>query len=445
MSQQLTNKPVAEQQDSESSAGVGLAIKEATTHYRWVICALLFFATTINYADRQVIGLLKQTLQSQVGWNEIDYSNVIFAFQLTYAVGLLLAGRVIDRLGTRKGFSLAVILWSVAAMAHALARSVFGFGVARAALGLSEAGNFPASIKAVAEWFPKKERALATGIFNSGTNIGALATPLVVPWITRTYGWQAAFIATGAIGFLWLIVWLAMYRSPESHPRVSAAELNYIRSDPQEPTLNIPWLQLIPHRQMWAFAIGKFLTDPVWWFYLFWVPDFLYKSHGITLLNMGLPLFVIYQMATVGSVGGGWLSSFMVRRGYTVNASRKTAMLICALAVVPIVFAAKVSSLWAAVLLIGLAAAAHQGWSANLFTLVSDTFPKRAVGSAVGLGGMFGSLGALFIAKATGYILQWTGSYVPLFIIAGSAYLVALVIIHLLNPRLEAAPVGERP
>ena len=295
MAQQLTNQPEPAQQNSESSAGVGLAIKEATTHYRWVICALLFFATTINYADRQIIGLLKQTLQSQVGWNEIDYSNVIFVFQVAYAVGLLFAGRVIDRLGTRKGFSLAVVLWSLAAMAHALARSVFGFGVARAALGLSEAGNFPACIKAVAEWFPKKERALATGIFNSGTNVGALATPLVVPWITRTYGWQAAFIATGAIGFLWLIVWVVVYRSPEDHPRVSTAELNHIRSDPQESTVNIPWLQLIPHRQTWAFAIGKFLTDPIWWFYLFWVPDFLFKKHGITLLNVGLPLFVIYQ------------------------------------------------------------------------------------------------------------------------------------------------------
>lgn len=422
--------------------GAGTRLSGGLTHYRWVICALLFFATTINYMDRQIIGLLKQTLQGQIGWNEIDYSNIIFAFQLAYAGGLLFAGRVMDRLGTRKGFSFAVVLWSIAAMAHALANSVMGFGTARVALGLGESGNFPACIKAVAEWFPKKERALATGIFNSGTNIGAVITPLVVPWITRTYGWQAAFIATGAIGFLWLIAWVSIYRAPDEHPRVSQAELDHIRSDPAEPIANIPWLQLIPHPQTWAFAIGKFMTDPIWWFYLFWIPDFLFKTHGITLLNVGLPLFFIYQMATVGSIGGGWLSSFMIRRGCTLNTSRKTAMLICALAVVPIVFAAKVSSLWAAVGLIGLAAAGHQGWSANLFTLASDTFPRRAVGSAVGLGGMFGSLGALLIAKVTGYVLQWTGSYVPLFIIAGSAYLTALVIIHFLNPRLEPARLG---
>ena len=413
------------------------------THYRWIICALLFFATTINYVDRQVIGLLKQTLQGQIGWNEIDYSNIVFAFQLAYAIGLLFAGRILDWLGTRQGFSLSVFFWSIAAMAHALAHSVTGFGIARVALGVGESGNFPACIKTVAEWFPKKERALATGIFNSGTNIGALTTPFLVAWITRRYGWRGAFIATGAVGFLWLVVWLLMYRSPESHPRVSRAELDYIRGDAPEPATKIPWLDLIPHRQTWAFAIGKFMTDPIWWFYLFWVPDFFYKAHGITLLNVGVPLLVIYQMATVGSIAGGWFSSAMIKRGWTINRSRKTAMLICALAVVPIIFAAKVSSLWAAVGLIGLAAAGHQGWSANIFTLASDTFPRRAVGSVVGLGGMFGSLGALFIAKVTGYVLQWTGSYFPMFIIAGSAYLVALAIIHILNPQLKPAPVGE--
>ncbi|HLJ26223.1 MAG TPA: MFS transporter [Candidatus Angelobacter sp.] len=421
---------------------MGSRLSQAVTHYRWIICALLFFAATINYIDRQVIGLLKQTLQGQIGWNEIDYSNIIFAFQLAYAAGLLFAGRVMDRLGTRKGFSLSVLFWSVAAMAHALAHSVMGFGAARVALGLGEAGSFPASIKAVAEWFPRRERALATGIFNSGTNIGALITPLIVPWITLNYGWRMAFVATGAIGFMWLVLWFAMYESPENHPRVSKAELDYIRSDPPEPAAKIPWLQLLPHRQTWAFAIGKFLTDPIWWFYLFWVPDFLFKNHGINLSNVGLPLFVIYQAATVGSIGGGWLSSFMIKRGWPVSSSRKTAMLVCALAVVPIVFASKVSSLWAAVALIGLAAAAHQGWSANMFTLASDTFPRRAVGSVVGIGGMFGSIGALLLAKVTGYVLQWTGSYLPLFMIAGSSYLTALVIIHFLNPQLKPAQVG---
>ena len=422
--------------------GVTVGLAQAVSHYRWVICALLFFATTINYVDRQIIGLLKQTLQSQIGWNEIDYSNIIFAFQLAYAVGLLIAGRVMDRLGTRKGFSLSVFFWSLAAMAHALAQSVMGFGVARVALGLSESGNFPACIKAVAEWFPKKERALATGLFNCGTNIGALTTPLIVPWIKDTYGWRAAFIATGAIGFVWLVAWLSIYRVPEDNPRVKKSELDYIRSDPPEPASKIPWLQLIPHPQTWAFAIGKFMTDPIWWFYLFWLPDFLLKTHGITLSNVGLPLFVIYTMATVGSISGGWLSSLMLKRGYSLNTSRKSAMLICALAVVPIIFAAKVSSLWTAVILIGLAAAGHQGWSANLFTLSSDTFPRRAVGSVVGFGGMFGSLGALFIAKVTGYVLQWTRSYLPMFIIAGLAYLTALVIIHFLNPRLKPAHLG---
>ena len=419
----------------------GAALIRAISHYRWVICALLFFATTINYMDRQIIALLKPTLQREIGWNEIGYSNIVFGFQLAYAIGLLLAGKVMDWLGTRKGFSVSVVFWSIAAMAHALARTVFGFGVARFALGLSESGNFPAALKGVAEWFPKKERALATGIFNSGTNIGALLTPLIVPWLTRRFGWQMAFIATGALGFLWLIAWLAIYRQPEEHPRVSPEELAYIRSDPPEPESKISWLALLPHRQTWAFAIGKFMTDPIWWFYLFWAPDFLYKNFGVTLSNIGLPMFALYQMATVGSIGGGWLSSSMIKRGRSVNASRKTAMLICALAVVPVVFASKVTSLWSAVALIGLALAAHQGFSANIFTLPSDTFPRRAVGSVVGFGGMFGSLGALLLSKIAGYVLQWTGSYFPLFVIAGTAYLAALIVINLLNPRLEPARI----
>ena len=408
-------------------------------HYRWVVCALLFFAATINYMDRQIIGLLKPLLGTEIGWNEIDYSNIIFAFQLAYAIGLLFVGRVMDWLGSRKGFSLSVLVWSLAAMAHALAHSVFGFGVARFTLGLGESGSFPASLKAVAEWFPKKERALATGIFNSGTNIGALTTPLFVPWITRHYGWRMAFIVTGAVGFLWLLVWLWMYRKPEQHPKLGRAELNYIRSDPPDPEVKIPWLQLLPHRQTWAFAIGKFMTDPIWWFFLFWAPDFLFKTYRVSLSTIGLPLFFIYQGATVGSIGGGWLSSYWIKRGWSVNASRKAAMLVCALGVVPIVFASRVSHLWVSVGLIALAAAAHQGWSANIFTLPSDTFPRQAVGSLVGLGGMFGSVGALLLAKVTGYVLQSSGSYLPMFIIAGSAYLAALAVIHLLNPNLEPA------
>jgi MFS transporter, ACS family, hexuronate transporter len=412
-------------------------------NYRWTICALLFFAATINYIDRQVIGVLKPTLQQEIGWTEVGYSWVVFSFQTAYALGFLFVGRLMDRIGTRKGFSLSIIFWSLAAMGHALAQSVFGFGVARFFLGLGESGNFPAAIKTVAEWFPKKERSLATGIFNAGTNVGALVTPLLVYWITARWGWRATFIVTGAIGFIWLIAWLALYRRPEEHPRLSKSEFNYIQSDPQEPVVNIPWTRLLPHRQTWAFAIGKFMTDPIWWVYLFWLPDFLHKRHGLGLKDFGLPLVVVYLIADVGSIGGGWLSSSLIKRGWTINAGRKLAMLICALAVIPIVFAAQTSNLWVAVVLIGIAAAAHQGWSCNLFTTSSDMFPKHAVGSVVGIGGMAGAVGGMMIARLVGEILQRTGSYVPIFIIAASAYLAALLVIHLLAPKLEPANLSN--
>ena len=428
-----------------SVTGAAVAAAEGITgrvgHYRWVICTLLFFAATITYIDRQVIGILKPTLQAEIRFSEVEYSWIVFYFQCAYAIGQLAVGWVMDKIGTRKGFSLAVIVWSLAAMAHALARSVAGFSIARFALGLGEAGNFPASIKTVAEWFPKKERALATGIFNAGTNVGALATPLLVPIITIAWGWQWAFILTGAIGFVWVVFWLLLYRKPEEHPRLSKAELAYIQSDPPDPVAKTPWARLLPHRQTWAFALGKFLTDPIWWVYLFWLPDFLNKKHGLSLKDFGLPLAVIYIIADVGSIGGGWLSSALIKRGWSVNAGRKTAMLICAIAVVPIVFAAQTTNLWVAVLLIGLAAAAHQGWSANIFTTASDMFPRSAVGSVVGIGGMAGAIGGMLIARLVGEILERTGSYVPIFIIAGSAYLVALLIIQLLAPRLEPAKV----
>jgi ACS family hexuronate transporter-like MFS transporter len=423
--------------------------------YRWLICGLLFFAATINYVDRQVIGFLKPTLQLEFGWSEVDYGDIIFAFQLAYAIGLLLAGRLMDRLGTRIGFAIALVVWSIAAMAHAGApafggpvaamlggvglvysTSVAGFMAARFVLGLGEAGSFPASIKAVAEWFPKRERALATGIFNSGTNVGALLTPLAVPWITITFGWNWAFIATGALGFIWLLMWWPTYRSPENHPRVGQAELAYIRSDPPEPLAKVPLRKVLPHRATWAFAIAKLLTDPIWWLYLFWVPDFFSRNYGLNLVGLGLPVLVIYQIATVGSVGGGWLSSTLLRRNWSVNAARKTAMLVCAIAVLPIMFASQVNNLWLAVLIVGVAAAAHQGWSANLFTIVSDSFPKQAVGSVVGFGGMAGAIGGMFIAKLTGKILQTTGSYMPVFLIAGVAYLTALAIVQVLVPHL---------
>ena len=409
-----------------------------------------------------MIGILKPTLQAEFGWSEIDYADIVFAFQLAYAIGLLIAGRLMDRFGARAGFSLVIVIWSLAAMAHAEATwfgpavaallgtfglaysaSVAGFIAARFALGLGEAGNFPASIKVVAEWFPKRERALATGIFNSGTNVGALVTPLVVPFITVTWGWYWAFVATGALGFIWLIVWWVTYTSPEEHPRLTAGELAHIRSDPEDSTVHVPWRALLKHRQTWAFALGKFLTDPIWWLYLFWIPDFLNRNHGINLSGIGPPLIAIYLVADVGSIGGGWLSSSLIKRGWTVNAGRKTAMLVCAVAVLPMAVASRAGELWLAVALISIAAAAHQGWSANLFTLVSDMFPRKAVGSVVGMGGAAGAVGGMLIAKITGYILQATGSYVPVFLMAACAYLVALGVIHLLVPRLEPAALDR--
>lgn len=417
------------------------AVVSKIKHLRWYICALLFFAATINYLDRQVIGILKPTLQDEFGWTEIDYSNIVFWFQAAYAAGLLVVGRVMDRMGTRKGFSFAVIFWSIAAAGHALARSVFGFSVARFALGIGEAGNFPASIKTVAEWFPKKERALATGIFNAGTNVGVLVAAAMVPWITIHYGWKWAFIITGLIGFLWLVAWLAIYRRPAEHPKITSEELAHIQSDPPDPDVKIPWARLFPHRQTWAFAIGKFMTDPIWWVYLFWLPDLLKRNYDIDLKSVGLPLIIVYLIADIGSVGGGWLSSAMIKRGWTINRARKVTMLICALCVTPIVFAANASNVWVAVLLVGLAAAAHQGWSANIFTTASDMFPRQAVGSVVGIGGMAGAIGGMLISKVVGYVLEWTGSYLPVFIIAASAYLVALLIIHLLAPNLEEAKI----
>jgi ACS family hexuronate transporter-like MFS transporter len=418
------------------------AVSNRIGRKRWTICALLFFATTINYIDRGVFGFLAPDLQRAIGWGEADYGNIVAAFTTAYAIGLLIVGSLMDRFGTRKGFSVAVIFWSVAAMGHALASTAFGFGVARFFLGLGEAGNFPAAIKTVAEWFPKKERALATGIFNAGSNMGPIFVPLTVPWIVFYFGWQGAFIATGALGFIWLVLWLIFYRRPEEHPSLSSSELAYIQSDPPESMEKIPWLKLLPHRQTWAFAIGKFLTDPIWWFYLFWLTKFLDKNYGISMSRVTIPVIVIYVVADIGSIGGGWLSSFFIKRGWTVNAGRKTAMLVCALAVVPVVFATLTTNLWITVALISLATAAHQGWSANIFTTASDMFPRRAVGSVVGIGGTAGAIGGALFSTGVGYILQWTDSnYIPIFVICSSVYLLALLIIHLLAPRLEPAKV----
>jgi ACS family hexuronate transporter-like MFS transporter len=408
---------------------------------RWSICALLFFATTINYVDRNVLGLLAKTLETQIGWTATDYGFINAAFQLAYAAGFLMAGRMIDRLGTRLGFSIAITVWSVAAMAHAAANSAFTFAIARVFLGLGEAANFPACIKTVAEWFPKKERALATGLFNAGANIGAVVAPLTVPWLAVTYGWQSAFILTGAIGFLWLLFWWRLYGRPESHRSVSASELALIQSDPADPVRVTPWVRLFPRRETWAFAIGKFFTDPVWWFYLFWLPKYLQEAFHLSLIEIPLPMIVVYNMSSIGSVFGGWLSSTMLNRGFALNTARKTALLVCALAVLPVLYAPFSQNLWLVVGLIGLATAAHQGWSANLFTLTSDLFPRSAVGSVVGIGGTVGAIGGALVQVAAGYIVQNTHSYLPLFLFCGSAYLVALLVIHLLTPRLAPARV----
>lgn len=410
--------------------------------YRWRICALLFFATTINYVDRVVLGLLAPLLQSTIGFNEVQYGYIVTAFQAAYALGLLVMGPIIDRVGTKLGYALAIAIWSLSAMGHALVHSALGFGVARFALGIGESGSFPAAIKTVAEWFPKKERALATGLFNSGTNVGATLAPLVVPWVAVRLGWRYAFLMTGTFSAIWLVCWLATYRPPQEHPRISRAELEYILSDPAEPTAKVPWFQLLGFPQTWAFLLGKSLTDPIWWFYLFWLPKFLVSEHHLKLTGVALPLVVVYNCATAGSIVGGWLPAKFLAQGWTVNRARKTALLICALCVMPVVLTTHVHGLWPAVGIISLACAAHQGFSANLFTLVSDMFPRRAVASVVGIGGSGGAVGGMFIATFTGWLLQLTGSYLPVFILAGCVYALALSLIHFLAPRLQPAEIG---
>ncbi len=447
--------------------------------FRWVICAVLFFATTINYIDRQIIGILKQTLEAQLGWSEKDYAQIVFSFQAAYAIGYLVGGRMMDWIGLRLGYALAVGLWSVAAVAHGWMRSVTGFCAVRAGLGLAEGGNFPAAIKTVAEWFPRQERALATGIFNAGSNVGALVTPILVPWLTLRFGWPAAFWVTGSLGFFWLCSWVWLYRHPATHPRLGQAELAHIQSDPPDPAVRVSWLALLACRPTWAFLLANFLVSPVWWFYLFWIPSFLNKQYHLNLQDLGAPLVAIYLFADVGSIGGGWLSSHWLKGGWSVNAARKTALLVCALCVVPIYTASSVSQLWLAVGLIGLAAAAHQGFSANLYTVVSDTVPRQYVSSVVGIGGMAGAIGGMIFAKIAGHVLQegqlsqslyviasaagMAGggglaagaggslfclpaqalvlqqghAYQPLFVMASLAYLMALGLVHLLLPKMR--------
>lgn len=434
-------------------------MKDTTTgRYRWTICSLIFFATTINYLDRSVISLLKPFLEKQFAWTEQDYAHIVIAFQVAYAAGLLSVGRVIDKIGTKLGYALSTFFWSIAAIGHALANGTFGFGVARAALGFTEAGNFPAAIKTVAEWFPKKERALAAGIFNSGSNIGAIIAPLTVPWIAVNLGWKWAFILTGAVGFIWVVFWLIIYEIPAKHKRLSKAESDYILSDTDESsnqitdsnTSPVSWQKILSFKQTWAFVIGKFLTDPVWWFYLFWLPAFLKAQYHIEGTASALPVAAVYTITTFGSVFGGYLPLYFIKKGWPVYKARKISMLIYALCVIPVVFAQWAGSynMWYAVLLIALAASAHQAWSANIFTTVSDMFPKKAVATVTGIGGMAGAVGGILIAWVSGILFDHykalgrleTGYYI-MFFVCGSAYIIAWLIMNYLAPRLRMVEV----
>ncbi len=415
-----------------------------TGRVRWYICGLLFYATTVNYMDRQVVGLLKPVIANELHWSESDYSSVVFGFQLAYAIMMPIAGRIIDWLGTRLGYAFAVVVWSAAAMSHAFARSTFQFAAARFMLGIGEAGNFPAAIKTVADWFPIKERALATGIFNSGSNIGALIAPLLIPFVAAHYGWRTSFLATGIFDVLWVVIWLLTFQTPRRSKLVSPGELAYIEGDQSgEPSRKISYLRLLRERPALAILIGKFITDPVWWFYLFWLPGFLNSQYHLDLQHIGPPLVIIYFAADFGSIGGGWLSGHLLKRGWSVTKARKTALLTCALCVVPIsLVMVSGGNIWLTVAVISLGTAAHQGWSANIYTLASDTFPRSAVASVIGLGGFGAAIGGMLVAKLIGWWLDFShNSYGPIFLVAAFAYLVGFLVIHLLVPRVEQVEI----
>jgi ACS family hexuronate transporter-like MFS transporter len=403
--------------------------------YRWRIVVLLFFATTINYIDRQVLGILAPQLQQLFGWSESDYGFIIMFFQLAYAIGLISMGILLDRVGTRLGYIISITLWSLAGMAHAAAKSIFSFSLARFILGIGESANFPAAIKTIAEWFPKKERALATGIFNSGPNIGAILTPLLIPLIALKWGWQSAFITTGALGFIWLLFWIPLYRKPELEKRLTENERNYIlQDDLEQEAKKLPWKSIICYKQTWGICLARFLTDPIWWFFLYWLPKFLNTNYQINLTTIGLPLIVIYLVSIAGSIFGGWLSSYLIRHGKNTLVARKKTILLMALLVVPIFFASTTSNLWVAVILISMATFAHQGYAANIFSLVSDIFPKNAVGSVVGLSGFAGAIGGVLFSGGVGLILEFTGSYYVIFGFASVAYLLCWLSLYLLVP-----------
>lgn len=415
------------------------AMMRPNGRYRWTIVALLFAATAINYIDRQMIGVLKPTLSKEFSWTESNFASIVFWFQVAYAIGYLSFGRIVDRLGARIGYAVAIVIWTISHMAHGLATGLTSFALARFGLGIGESGNFPAGIRAVTDWFPQKERAFAIGLFNAGANVGAIITPLLVPALVLWFDWRVAFYATGIFGLLWLIAWLSIYRHPSQHAKVGADERAWISQDPADPVEPIAWGRLIGKRETWAYALGKFLIDPVWWFFLFWLPGYLFDRYHLDLKSFGLPLAAIYLISDFGSIAGGWMSSWLIKAGRTPNFARKATMLFWALCVTPIWFAQSIESVWGAVLVIGLATAAHQAFSANLYTLPSDLFPRAAVGTVVGIGGTIGAVGGMLMAKFTGYVLDATHSYQLLFAICASAYLVALLVIHLLSPRL--APV----
>jgi ACS family hexuronate transporter-like MFS transporter len=421
--------------------------------YRWTICGLIFFATTINYIDRNVISFMKSTFTKDMGWGDGDYANIEIVFKVFYAFGMLFAGRLIDKLGTKIGYGIFTLLWSIAGVATALVSTVMGFGIVRGFLGLTESGNFPGAIKTVAEWFPKKERALATGIFNSGANVGAIITPLTIPYIIENWHWQWAFIITGLLGFVWIFFWWFMYEVPTKHKKVSAKELAYIQSDTDEQqeingeSPKLSWFKLLSYKQTWAFAIGKFLTDPIWWFYLFWLPDFFESVYKIKLTAASWPVAVVYIISTFGSIGGGWLPLYLIKKGWPVFKARKTSMLIYAFCVIPILFALVLGqiNMWLAVFVIGIAAAAHQAWSANIFTTVSDMFPKNSTASVTGIGGMFGGIGgimlSLFVQKKMFVyyreINQIETAYYIMFAVCAAAYLLGWLIMHFLVPKMK--------
>ena len=408
------------------------------SHYRWVICALLFAATSINYVDRQIIGVLKPTLQLEYGWTESSYSDVIFWFQAAYALGYLGFGRLIDKIGARLGYAMVVVLWTAAHIAHAFVNTIGGFVAVRFALGLGESGNFPAGLKAVAEWFPKSERAFATGIFTAGTNIGAILTPWIVPGIALALGWRAAFVVTGSFSLVWLVAWLTLYRRPSVHPRVTREELAFINSDPSANGERISWRQLLRVRETWAYATARFLIDPIWWMFLFWLPDCFAKRYGLDLKNFGPPLVAVYAISDIGSIAGGWMSSKLIRLGVALNSARKLTMLLASLLVLPVMFAMYADHLWWAVAIVGIATAGHQAFSVNLYTFPSDVFPRQAVASVVGIGGTAGAVGGMLMAKYAGWVLDAVGTYTPIFIVAGAAYWLALAALQWLSPRMDA-------